>query len=314
MNHRCFLGLALALVVLIFASAGSNGQLRAQTPPSPGEPQQILLWQETPPHAGGQEAADQPRLMLYRAAAAQPTAAIVILPGGGYGHLALEHEGKEIAAYFNRLGITAATCIYRHRGAGNAGSGYGHPVPLLDASRAVRTLRANAAQWNIDPARIGIIGFSAGGHLASTVSTHFDLGQSDSPDPVERVSSRPDFAILAYPVISLGQPHTHRGSQRNLLGDNPDEQLVRSLSNENAVTDQTPPTFLFHTAEDKAVPAENSLTYFSALLRHGVAAELHVFQSGRHGIGLAAEHGDASAWPRLCAQWLRSHQIIRPAE
>jgi acetyl esterase/lipase len=304
MNQKYSLQLTGGIVLLMLAGLSWSGKLLAQQPPSPIEPQRIMLWQGDPPQAGGREAADQPHLMLYRVAETDPTAAVVILPGGGYGHLALGHEGEEIAAYFNQLGITAAICIYRHRGAGNAGSGYGHPVPLLDASRA-------ALDWNIDPERIGIIGFSAGGHLASTVSTHFDLGQRASPDPVERVSSRPDFAILAYPVISLDQPHTHRGSQRNLLGEHPDEQLLHSLSTENSVTDQTPPSFLFHTAEDQAVPAENSLKYFSALLRHGVPAELHVFQSGRHGIGLAGQHGDASAWPQLCAQWLKSHRVIQ---
>ncbi len=274
--------------------------------------EEVMLWSGNAPHAGGQEAGDQPRLRLYRVAADQPTAAVVIFPGGGYGHLAVAHEGEEIAAFFNRLGVTAAICIYRHRGSGNAGAGYGHPIPLLDAQRAIRTLRATAEHWNIDPQRIGIIGFSAGGHLASTMSTHFDAGQPDSQDPVDRVSSRPDFAILAYPVISFDKPHTHRGSQRNLLGDHPDAELLQSLSNENAVTAQTPPTFLFHTAEDKAVSAENSLQYFSALLRAGVPAELHVFESGRHGIGLAAEHGGASAWPQLCAQWLKGHGVIQP--
>jgi len=276
------------------------------------EPEELLLWSSDAPHAGGQEAADQPRLHLYRVEADQPTPAIVILPGGGYGNLALGHEGQEIAAFFNRLGITAAVCIYRHRGRGNGGAGYGHPVPMLDAQRALRTVRAASERWNIDPTRVGVIGFSAGGHLASTVSTHFDAGDPQAADPIDRVSCRPDFAILGYPVIALDQPHTHRGSQRNLLGDNPDPELLKSLSNEQAVTDQTPPTFLFHTAEDQAVSAENSLQYFSALLRAGVAGELHVFEKGRHGIGLAADHGAASAWPRLCARWLQTQGVIKP--
>ncbi len=276
------------------------------------QPEELLLWSDGAPHAGGEEPADRPRLHVYRVDSDQPTAAIVILPGGGYGNLALGHEGQEIAAFFNRLGITAAVCIYRHRGGGNAGAGYGHPVPMLDAQRAIRTLRAAAERWNLDPARVGVIGFSAGGHLASTVSTHFDAGDPQATDPIERVSSRPDFAILGYPVIALDQPHTHRGSQRNLLGENPDPELLKSLSNEQAVTADTPPTFLFHTAEDQAVPAENSLQYFSALLRAGVPGELHVFEKGRHGIGLAADHGAASAWPRLCARWLQAQGVIKP--
>jgi acetyl esterase/lipase len=300
-QRRCGWSFVLAASLVLAAAATASAQ----------QPEELLLWEGDAPLAGGQETADRPRLRLYRVESQQSTAAIVILPGGGYGHLAVGHEGEEIAAYFNRLGITAAVCSYRHRGGGNNGAGYGHPVPLLDAQRAVRTLRSAADRWNIDSQRIGIIGFSAGGHLASTVSTRFDAGQADAADPIDRVSSRPDFAILGYPVISLGTPHTHLGSQRNLLGEKPDPDVLLSLSNELAVTGQTPPTFLFHTAEDKAVPAENSLQYFSALLRAEVPAELHIFERGRHGIGLAAEHGAASAWPELCAQWLKSHGFIQ---
>ena len=233
------------------------------------EPLEMTLWQSDAPHSAGQEVGDQPKLHLYRVDSNKPAPAIVILPGGGYGHLAADHEGSQIATFFNDHGMTAAVCFYRHRGQGNSGNGYGHPVPMLDAQRAVRMVRANAKQWNVDPEKVGIIGFSAGGHLASTVSTHFDAGDASAEDIVDRVSSRPDFAILGYPVISLGEAHTHKGSQRNLLGENPDPELVRSLSNEKAVTAQTPPTFLFHTAEDKVVPAENSLVYISALIRAG---------------------------------------------
>jgi len=273
-------------------------------------PEEMTLWQGDAPMAGGQESGDRPRLHLYRVESDSPTAAIVILPGGGYGGLASDHEGVQIANFFNKLGMTAAICFYRHRGEGNAGAGYGHPVPMLDASRAIRTLRANAKAWNIDPERIGVIGFSAGGHLASTVSTRFDDGDGDAADPIDRASSRPDFAILGYPVISLGAAHTHGGSQRNLLGPDPDPELLRSLSNENAVTPRTPPTFLFHTAEDTAVPAENSLVYASALARAGVPVELHLFPSGPHGIGLAADRPGAGVWPRLCAQWLRGLKVL----
>lgn len=301
-----------ALVMMAGLTGFAQEQTGGEIPPGENSPEEMLLWPGGAPHAGGQAPEDQPRLQLYRVTAARPTAAIVILPGGGYRTLALGHEGEEIARYFNRLGMTAAVCIYRHRGAGNDGAGYGHPVPMLDAQRAIRTLRAGAAAWNIDPDRIGVIGFSAGGHLASTVSTHFEAGSADATDPLERVSSRPDFSILAYPVISLDQPHTHLGSQRNLLGEQPDPALLKSLSTENAVTADTPPTFLFHTAEDRPVPVENSLRYFAALVAAGVPAELHVFERGRHGIGLAAEHGAARAWPELCAQWLRSYQWIAP--
>lgn len=280
-------------------------------PQARGEcPELLPLWPEAAPMAGGTADGDIPRIELHRVESTQPTAAILILPGGGYSNLATGHEGVEIAEYFNSLGMTAAVCIYRHRGKGNAGAGYGHPVPWTDATRGMQTLRARAKEWNIDPERIGIIGFSAGGHLASTVSTKFADVQADATDPIARVSSRPDFAILGYPVISFGLPHTHRGSQKNLLGENPDPALVKSLSNENSVTELTPPTFLFHTAEDKGVPAENSLVYASALMRSGVPVELHVFEAGRHGIGLGKDQPGADAWPQLCAQWLRTRKVI----
>ncbi len=274
------------------------------------EPQVMPLWPNPAPGSAGQDDGDQPPLHVYLVESASPTPAIVVLPGGGYGGLAVDHEGVQIAKFFNDHGISVLVCHYRHRGKGNSGKGYGHPVPLMDAQRAVRTARSQAAAWNIDPEKIGIIGFSAGGHLASTVSTHFDDGQVDSDDPVARASSRPDFAVLCYPVISLGQLHTHGGSQRNLLGPDPDPALLHSLSTENSVTAETPPTFLFHTADDQAVSAENSLRYASALIRAGVPTELVLFQNGRHGLGLAAGHPGAEAWPGLCIQWLKHRNVL----
>jgi acetyl esterase/lipase len=299
--RNSFAILAIGLTAMMFAC-----------PAIAGEPFEMPLWQADAPHSAGQETGDQPQLQLYRVDSDKPTPAIVILPGGGYGGLASDHEGSQIAKFFNDNGMTAAVCFYRHRGKGNSGKGYGHPVPMLDAQRAMRMVRADAKKWNIDPAKVGIIGFSAGGHLASTVSTRFDAGDAGAEDPIDRVSSRPDFAILGYPVISLGEPHTHKGSQRNLLGENPDPELLRSLSNEKAVTAETPPTFLFHTAEDKGVPAENSLVYISALIRAGVPAELHLFETGRHGIGLGADQPGAKKWPELCVTWLRNRGVISP--
>lgn len=272
-----------------------------------------VLWPATPPGvtaktSGSQKAGefdgDIPQLILTRVESREPTAAIVILPGGGYQTHAIDHEGYQFADWFASLGISSAICTYRHRGKGNEGKGYGHPYPMLDAQRAIQTLRAHAEQWNIDPNRIGVIGFSAGGHLCSTVSTHFQDGVPDADDPVMRVSSRPDFSILCYPVIALNQKHTHAGSQRNLLGAKPDPKLIDDLSNERQVTERTPPTFLFHTAQDKVVPAENSLQYYSACLQHGVEAELHVFPEGVHGVGLARNLPGASEWPELCRNWL----------
>jgi acetyl esterase/lipase len=239
-----------------------------------------------------------------------PNAAVVILPGGAYGYLALGHEGHQIAAWFESIGVSSLICKYRHRGKGNQTKGYGHPYPMIDAQRAIQTVRANAEKWNVDPNRIGVIGFSAGGHLASTISTKFLDADLDSNDPVKRVSSRPDFSVLCYPVIGLGKPYTHRGSQKNLLGNDAPSELVALLSNEDQVSKKTPPTFLFHTAVDTLVPVQNSIEYFLACKKHGVDAELHIFPKGRHGVGLAASVQGAQQWPALCEQWLRTIDIL----
>jgi acetyl esterase/lipase len=226
------------------------------------------------------------------------------LPGGGYGHLAIGHEGREIGEWLNSLGLAAFVLKYRHA------PRYGHPAPLDDAQRALRLVRTRAQEWKIDPSRVGIMGFSAGGHLASTAATHFDDGEQDAPDPVERQSCRPDFAILCYPVITMTDPSTHRGSRRNLLGDAPDPKLVRWYSNETQVIAQSPPTFLFHTNADQAVPAENSLIYYLALRKAGVPAELHVYETGRHGVGLAVGDPVLSTWSDHCEDWLRHRGLL----
>ena len=192
----------------------------------------------------------------------------------------MDHEGKQVAEWLNSLGIAAFVLKYR------LGPRYHHPAMLQDAGRAIRTVRAGAAHWGLDPHKIAIIGFSAGGHLASTAGTHFDAGKPDAEDPIERVSSRPDRMILVYPVIALATPYGHAGSLRNLLGDNPSQELVESLSNERQVTKETPPTFLAHTNADKGVPAENSLLFALALRKAGVPVELHLFERGQHGLGL----------------------------
>ena len=194
---------------------------------------------------------------------------------------------------------------YRHHG-----RGYEHPAPLQDAQRAIRTVRARAEEFKIDPRRIGVLGFSAGGHLASTAGTHFDRGDPSAADPIERASCRPDFMVLCYAVIALGEPYSHGGSQNNLLGKNPPLELVRSLSNEKQVTKDTPPTFLFQTDEDKAVPAENSVYFYLALRKAGVPAELHIFRTGRHGLGLAANTPGTSEWPKCCENWLRGQGFL----
>ncbi len=265
----------------------------------------LPLWPDVPPGTTANGEGDRPSLILTKVASDSPTAAVVILPGGGYHGHAMDHEGVQFADWFHSLGITSVICDYRLRGKGNDGKGYGHPAPMLDASRAIQTLRARAAEWNIDPNRIGVIGFSAGGHLCSTVSTKFATGDPDSEDPIARVSSRPDFSILCYPVIAFDQPHTHKGSQRNLLGSDPTEELLRSLSNEKQVSEKTPPTFLFHTAADKPVPVQNAIDYFVACQKQGVPAEMHIFPEGHHGLGLAQKQEGAAQWPELCANWLR---------
>jgi acetyl esterase/lipase len=253
------------------------------------------LWADGAPGAFGKEDKDIPTLTPYLPEGIQPTgAAMVVLPGGGYGGLAA-HEGKDYALWLNKAGITAFVLKYR---LGSAG--YRHPVMLNDAARAIRTVRAHAAEWKLDPKRIGIMGSSAGGHLASTLLTHFDSGKSDSTDEIEKQSSRPDLGILCYAVISMGE-FTHQGSKNNLLGKNPPDDLVKLLSNELQVTAQTPPTFLWHTAEDRAVPVENSLMFATALAKAKVPFELHIYPKGNHGMGLANGH----PWTHECLNWLK---------
>jgi acetyl esterase/lipase len=260
------------------------------------------LWPNGAPGALGSQEKDVPTLHPFFANPAKATGAgMVVCPGGGYGGLA-PHEGAHYAMWLNELGISAFVLKYR-LGSG----GYRHPVMLNDAARAVRYVRSKAAEWKLDPKKVGIIGSSAGGHLASTLLTHFDAGDLSAADPVDRQSSRPDLGILCYPVITMGEK-THAGSKRNLLGDNPSPELVRLLSNELQVTKDTPPTFLFHTAEDQAVPVENSLLFAAALAKHGVPFALHVYPKGRHGIGLGSGQWDPASrhpWTTQCALWLK---------
>jgi acetyl esterase/lipase len=268
------------------------------------EPKTELLWPQAAPGAMGVEAKDRPALIIYLPEKPNGVG-IVICPGGGYGGLAMDHEGHQIGKWLNEHGIAGFICDYRH-----SGKKYRHPAPLQDAQRAIRTVRARAQEFGVDPSKIGILGFSAGGHLASTAVTHFDAGEAKSDDPVMRASSRPDFGILCYPVIAFEQPFTHRGSQRNLLGENAAPALVASLSNEKQVTDQTPPCFLWHTYEDKGVPPENSVVFYQALLAHKIPAELHVYEKGRHGLGLAKDTPGTSAWPDACLAWLKNRGFV----
>lgn len=257
-------------------------------------PRTELLWPEGAPGAVGTEDADKPALTIYPAA--QPNgAAVLVCPGGGYVTHAMDHEGKQVAEWFNSFGVTAFVLKYR------LGPRYRHPAMLEDARRAMRIIRSRAKEFGIDPARVGVMGFSAGGHLASTLSNHFQEGE------------RPDFAILCYPVISFTTRYTHSGSMRALLGDPPDPALAWELSNEVRVTSQTPPTFLFHTNADAGVPPENSVLYYLALRRAGVPAEMHIYQEGRHGVGLAPKDPVLSTWPGRLKDWLMVRGII-PAQ
>jgi acetyl esterase/lipase len=246
----------------------------------------VLLWPDGAPGAGGKQDEDRPTLSIYVPAGRASGAGVVICPGGGYAHLAMEKEGSEIAAWLNRQGLAGFVLKYR------LGPRYHHPAQLDDAHRALRYVREHAAELGIKTDRVGIWGFSAGGHLAATAATHFDAG------------TRPDFLILAYPVITFEPPYAHQGSRKNLLGAEPDAKLVHNLSNETQVTAETPPTFLFHTDGDKGVPAENSVLFYLALRKAGVSAELHIYERGPHGVGLAEKDAVLSSWPARLADWL----------
>jgi acetyl esterase/lipase len=284
--------IALALLCLIIA------------PTFAAEPKTELLWPKGAPGANGEEAKDKPQLITYLPE--KPNgAAIVICPGGGYGGLAMDHEGHQIGRWLNENGITGFICDYRHRG-----KGYGHPAPLQDAQRAIRTVRSRAKEFGVDPSKIGILGFSAGGHLTSSALTHFDAGKTDADDEIERASCRPDFGVLCYPVIAFDQPFTHKGSQNNLLGKDASAELIASMSSEKQVTDQTPPCFLWHTTEDTGVPPLNSVVFYSALIAHKVPAELHIFEKGRHGVGLAKDIPGTDGWPAACIAWLKGRGVM----
>ena len=297
---------AFALTVVIFAETFLLHALPASAQERSMEPEVRLLWPGGAPGAVGGEDADQPSLTILLPPAAKATRiGIVVCPGGGYQTLAMDHEGRQIAHWLNSIGIAAFVLKYRHA------PRYHHPAPLTDAKRALRLARFGAAGFRVAPDAIGIWGFSAGGHLASTLGTHFDAGDATASDPIERVSCRPDFLVLAYPVISFTTEYTHRGSLRNLLGENPDPKLVEKFSNEKQVTKDTPPTFLFHTDEDDGVPAENSVLFYLALRKAGVPAEIHIYQHGQHGMGLAPTDQVLSSWSDRLADWLKARSWVR---
>jgi acetyl esterase/lipase len=278
--------------ILLLALLPAYGQTQ---PPEP-----MPLWPNGAPGALGNEDVDKPTLTAYPAkgSGVVPTG-VIVCPGGGYQHLSMVKEGSDVAIWLNHLGISAFVLKYR------LGPKYHHPAELNDAQRAIRYVRAHAAEYKIKPDRIGIWGFSAGGHLASSAGTHFDEGNQSTSDVLDRQSSRPDFMILAYPVITFHDPLAHVGSRVNLLGKTPDPALVDQFSNETQVTAKTPPTFLFHTTEDKTVPVENSIMFYSALRKAGVPAEMHIYLKGAHGVGLAPFDPVLRTWPERLADWMK---------
>lgn len=287
--------------ILILAGVLSWADVQAQV-------DSLLLWSQGAPGATGTEEKDKPMLIRYPAPEAIATgAAVVVCPGGGYNMLAMDHEGHQIARWLNSFGVSAYILTYRL-----GRNGYKHPIPMNDGKRAIRTVRANAKVWGIDPERIGVLGFSAGGHMASTLGTHFDAGQSEAADPVERNSSRPDFMVLLYPVISFTEDYQHSGSRISLLGEDADPDLVRLMSNEKQVTDDTPQAFLVHTTEDKVVPPENSIFFYLELKKRNIPAEMHIYEKGRHGLGLGAPGTAFASWPERCEEWMLERGLLQP--
>ena len=253
----------------------------------PANGKRILLWPDGAPGAKGKTDRDRPSITVYAPPKAKRNGcAVVVCPGGGYGGLAVSYEGRDVARWFNTFGVTGFVLRYRHA------PHYRHPAPLQDVQRAIRLVRQRATTFGVDPQRIGVMGFSAGGHLASSAGTHFDAGKKDAKDPADRVSCRPDYLVLVYPVISMTTQYTHKGSRRNLLGPNPGEKLKKLMSSELQVTKDTPPTFLMHTSGDKPVPAENSVLFYLALRKAGVPVEMHIYERGRHGLRAGEEGPD----------------------
>jgi acetyl esterase/lipase len=289
-HPQAFLRLGALCALLTTGAAEASAQTR------------LPLWPEGAPGAVADSAADRPTLTRYAPPPSQASgAAVVIFPGGGYRHLAVEKEGTWVAEWLAALGVTAVVVEYR------LGPRYRHPAMLDDAQRAVRTVRANAEAWGIDPDRVALIGFSAGGHLAATVATEAGAARPGHPDPVERQSAAADLLLLLYPVVSLRDPWAHAGSRRYLLGDAPPPGPVAAFSNEARVTGAVPPTFVVSSTDDAVVPVENSLLFYGALRAAGVPAELHLFETAPHGFGPRPADPAVALWTRLAEEWLRRH-------
>lgn len=287
--------LSIALLVMGFARLGGS-------PAQAAEPAAQLLWPDGAPGAKGTADADKPSITVHLPPPETANgAAVVICPGGGYLSLMMSYEGHDIARWLNEQGVAGIVLKYRV-------SPYHHPAEMLDGQRAMRLVRANAAEWKIDPKRIGMMGFSAGGHLASTVGTHFDKGNPKAADPVDRTGCRPDFLVLVYPVISMGSKG-HPDSRSNLLGPSPTPELIDLLSSEKQVTPQTPPTFLAHAKTDALVSVENSALFYAALKAHKVPCEFLELPTGQHGLGCGSGP-EWKAWQDACLKWLKERGVL----
>jgi acetyl esterase/lipase len=246
----------------------------------------------------------EPTLTVYAPAVDRPNGtAVIIAPGGGYGMLSTEREGVQYANWLSTLGVTSFVLKYRMKE-------FGHPAPLQDVLRAVRLVRSRAAELKVNPARVGVMGSSAGGHLAASAGTLFDHAAGKTGAALDATSARPDFLILMYPVITMDDPHAHAGSRKNLLGDNPTPELLQLASMEKQVTAATPPTLLIHTQADQSVPVENSILFYQALTRAKVPAEMYLFEHGGHGMGMKDGLGTSSDWPARAAEWLRNRGLL----
>jgi len=307
MKIRIAIGIAAVCALTGMAAAQAPGMAPVYTPPATltGPPPNdiVLLWPQGAPGALGTAEIDKPKLLVYLPKENPTHMGVLIAPGGSYVHLAMQKEGADVAHWLNDHGIAAFVLQYR------LGPQYHHPIEIGDAQRALRLIRSRSDEFGIT--KLGMWGFSAGGHLASTAGTHFDAGDPNATDPIEKQPSRPDFLILAYAVITMEEPYVHHGSLKNLLGDKPDPALVDLLSNEKQVIPQTPPTFLFSTTDDHTVPIMNSIMFYEALIKNGVPAEMHIFQNGPHGSGLgtvtATQTNPAlAAWPSLLLPWLQA--------
>jgi acetyl esterase/lipase len=299
----------ILLAFFVFNASAQNNVIKLWPQGIPGSLKSDTYIEE-PTMANGEPSrfvrVTEPTLTVLLPAPEKATgAAVLICPGGGYAALAFSHEGYAIARWLNENGI--AGIILKYRLPSDMIMKDKSIGPLQDAQEAMRTIRRNAASWNINPKKIGVIGFSAGGHLASTLSTHYSEKVYDSKDTI---SARPDFSLLIYPVITFDVSFTHAGTRRNLIGENPTEEAIKHFSNELQITEKTPPAFLVHSGDDKAVPVKNSIIYYQGLQKYNIPSELHVFQKGGHGFGLSVDNGTQSAWPGLCISWLKSAGIL----